>query len=193
MKYKSLFIAPLAMLGMAIAMPASADVNVSVRVGAPAFFGRIDIDGAPPPLLILPKPVIITPPSVQVEMEPLYLRVRPEESRNWRRYCNRYDACGRKVYFVKDRWYRNVYAPHYHSHHEEFERREHERMERERERMERERAEREHWREHRDDHRDDYRDDRRDNDDRDHDRRDDHDEHHDNGRRRHGPDHDDHR
>jgi len=181
-KYRSLLIAPIAILSLAAAVPASADVNVSVRVGQPTFFGRIDINGAPPPLLILPKPVIITPPAVHVDVEPepLYLRVRPEESRNWRRYCNRYDACGRKVYFVKDRWYRNVYAPHYHSHHEEFERRE-------RERMERERAERERWRERQERHED-----------HDHDRRDDrHDSHRHEDRRdrrddRHDRDHDDH-
>jgi len=140
-KYKKLLIAPLTILALTVSIPAFADVNLSIRVGEPTFFGRIDVAGAPPPLLIRPRPIIIEPPSVNVAVEPLYLRVRPEESRNWRRYCHRYDACGRHVYFVKDRWYHDVYVPHYHSHYEEFERREHERMEQER-------AEHERWQEH---------------------------------------------
>jgi len=189
-KYKNLLIAPIALLGLAAAMPAAADVNLSIRVGEPTFFGRIDIAGAPPPMLLMPKPVIIEPPAVQVDMEPLYLRVRPEESRNWRRYCRRYDACGRRVYFVRDSWYRDVYVPHYHSHHEDFERRENERMEHERQERERWREHEEHerWREHEDrerdrreerhedghDRREERRDDRRDDHhDRDHDHHDD--------------------
>ncbi len=158
-------------LSLAFLSPAFADVHVSINVGAPDFFGRVDIAGAPPPVLLLPKPVIIEPPGVNVSVEPMYLRVRPEESRNWRRYCFRYNACGHPVYFVKDTWYRNVYVPHYHTHHEEFERREHERLDHERleqERMEREHHEHEHWQEHHDDHEH--------HDDRDHH---DHDDHHD--------------
>ena len=171
-------------LGLALALPAMADVNLSVRIGDPLFFGRIDINGLPPPPLLLPKPVIIEPPSVDVELEPLYLHVRPEESRDWRRYCHFYNACGRRVYFVQDRWYRNTYVPHYRSHREDYERREHEWYEHEQHEhgwYDRDRARWQHHEEHHDDrpppppHREEY-----------HDRRDYHDE-------RHDDHHDDHR
>jgi len=28
-------------------------------------------------------------------------------------YCPKYNACGRPVYFVRDRWYNEVYVPQY--------------------------------------------------------------------------------
>ncbi len=185
-------------LSLAVVTPAFADIGISLNIGAPDFFGRIDIEGAPPPVLLSSRPIVIERPSVDVEVEPLYLHVPETESRDWRHYCNRYNACGRPVYFVKDRWYRQVYAPHYRSHHEEYEHRReqwHEHYDR--------RDERE-WREHRDheEHRNDMHHERYDerhderhedhrdqhHDDMHHDQHDDHqDEHHDEHH-----DHDDH-
>jgi hypothetical protein len=46
-------------------------------------------------------------------LSPIYLRVPNDHSRNWRRYCGRYNACSRPVYFVRDDWYRDVYVPRY--------------------------------------------------------------------------------
>ena len=44
----------------AATLPAfAADVGVSVTVGQPGFYGRIDIGNAPPPVLIYPQPVVI--------------------------------------------------------------------------------------------------------------------------------------
>ena len=54
-----------------------------------------------------------------VSGEPLYLRVPPGHSRDWKRYCGRYDACGRPVYFVRNDWYNNVYSPRYREDHRE--------------------------------------------------------------------------
>ena len=49
-----------ALLLAASALPAlAADVGVSVSVGQPGFYGRIDIGNAPPPVLIYPQPVVI--------------------------------------------------------------------------------------------------------------------------------------
>lgn len=171
MKYTKYLIA---ILSLAFLSPAFADVHVSINVGAPDFFGRVDIAGAPPPALLLPRPVFIAPPGVNVTVEPMYLRVRPEESRNWRHYCSRYNACGHPVYFVKDTWYRNVYVPHYRAHHEEFEQRERDRMEHERmeqQRMQSEHHEHEQMQQHHDDHHDDHghHDDHHDHDHHDHD------------------------
>ena len=96
------------------AMPAQAtDVGVSISVGEPGFYGRIDIGDFPQPVLVYPRPVIIRPAPVAVTAAPIYLRVPPGHAKNWRKHCARYDACGQPVYFVQDRWYNSVYVPEY--------------------------------------------------------------------------------
>ncbi len=91
----------------------AADVGVSISVGQPGFYGRIDIGDYPypQPRVIYSRPVII---HRHVDVyEPIYLRVPPGHAKNWSRYCNRYDACGQPVYFVEDSWYHNDYVPLY--------------------------------------------------------------------------------
>ena len=98
----------------ASALPAfAADVGVSVTVGQPGFYGRIDIGNAPPPVLIYPQPVVIQRVYVAQPPPPLYLHVPPGHAQKWSKHCHKYDACSRPVYFVKDDWYNNVYVPHY--------------------------------------------------------------------------------
>lgn len=93
---------------------AQAQVGVSINVRQPGVYGRIDIGGGlPPPALVLPQPVLISPPRVMVERAPIYLYVPPAHQQNWRRYCGRYGACGQPVYFVQDRWVRERYAEHH--------------------------------------------------------------------------------
>ena len=110
----------LSALSMTIAFATSAmatDVGVSVSVGQPGFYGRIDIGSVPPPVLIYPAPVIIQRPVVVQPVQPIYLHVPPGHAKNWSKHCHKYDACGRPVYFVKDEWYNNVYVPHYEKDH----------------------------------------------------------------------------
>lgn len=98
----------------AATLPAfAADVGVSVTVGQPGFYGRIDIGNAPPPVLIYPQPVVIQRVYVAQPPPPLYLHVPPGHAQKWSKHCHKYDACSRPVYFVKDDWYNNVYVPHY--------------------------------------------------------------------------------
>jgi uncharacterized protein YcfJ len=99
-----------------VAAPAfAADVGVSVSVGQPGFYGRIDIGGMPPPRLVYAQPIIVAPaPRGVVVDEPIYLRVPPGHAKHWRKHCMQYNACGRQVYFVDDRWYNDVYVPRYH-------------------------------------------------------------------------------
>jgi len=92
---------------------AQAQVGVSISVHQPGVYGRIDIGGLPPPALVLPEPVLISPPRVAVQRAPIYLYVPPAHQQNWRRYCGRYSACGQPVYFVQDRWVRERYAEHH--------------------------------------------------------------------------------
>jgi hypothetical protein len=110
MKHKFLRMA--AMLAMVSGQSLAADVGVSISVGEPGFYGRLDIGNFPPPQLIYPRPIVIQPVA-GVVYEPIYLRVPPAHAGDWRRYCNAYGACGRPVYFVQDRWYNEVYVPHY--------------------------------------------------------------------------------
>jgi hypothetical protein len=57
--------------------------------------------------------VIIQRVPVGVVRQPVYLHVPPGHAKNWSKHCYRYDACGRPVYFVQDRWYNEVYVPRY--------------------------------------------------------------------------------
>ena len=170
----------LAVLALACAagsVPALAgDVGVSISLGEPGFYGHLDIGNVGRPALVYDQPVLIE--RRYRDLAPVYLRVPPEHARNWRRYCDVYNACARPVYFVRDDWYRNVYAPRYRSEHvRDYERRDERRDEWRDERRDEHRDDRRE--ERRDDRRDDRRDERRD--DRRDDRRDhdDH-EHHDN-------------
>jgi hypothetical protein len=51
--------------------------------------------------------VIIAPPRVVVQQQPVYLYVPPAHQQHWSRYCGRYHACGQPVYFVRDEWVRD--------------------------------------------------------------------------------------
>lgn len=96
-----------------LSTPASA--QVSINIGQPGFYGRLDIGGFPPPPLLFPEPMMIQ--RVPVSRPPLYLRVPPGHARDWRRHCRHYGACGERVYFVQDNWYRHEYAPRYQERH----------------------------------------------------------------------------
>jgi len=87
------------------------NVGVSISVGEPGFYGQLDIGNVDRPRLVYGQPVLIERGYRNVA--PLYLRVPRDHSNSWRRYCGRYNACNRPVYFVRDEWYRDVYAPHY--------------------------------------------------------------------------------
>lgn len=99
---------------LALAVPAfAADVRVSVGIGEPGYYGRIDVGNLPAPRVLYREPVVITPAPVGVVRAPVYLRVPPGHARNWRRFCGRYNACGEPVYFVQDSWYDDVYVPYH--------------------------------------------------------------------------------
>lgn len=97
----------------------AADVGVSVSIGQPGFYGRIDIGNTPQPQLIYASPVIIQQVPVNVVRQPIYLRVPPGHEKKWDKHCRKYNACGQPVYFVQQDWYTNVYAPGYRSEHRE--------------------------------------------------------------------------
>jgi hypothetical protein len=113
----------MAMATASITAPAfAADVGVSITIGEPGFYGQLDLGNYGRPPVIYSRPVTITRGRYGTSLEPLYLRVPQGHSRDWKRYCGRYDACGRPVYFVRDDWYRNTYAPRYRDDHREVHR-----------------------------------------------------------------------
>jgi len=102
----------------AAAVPAlAADVGVSISIGQPGFYGRIDIGGYPPPQLIYTQPLVIE--RVPVNRPPIYLRVPPKHAKHWRKYCHEYNACGERVFFVQNNWYSREYVPRYQNQHRE--------------------------------------------------------------------------
>jgi hypothetical protein len=108
-----------AIAAAALATPALAtDVGVSVTVGQPGFYGRIDIGDYPypPPRVIYSQPRVVER-VVVIEREPVYLRVPPGHRKNWSKHCHRYNACGERVYFVRDDWYERDYVPLYQERH----------------------------------------------------------------------------
>ena len=100
---------------LALSLSAAAQ-NVSITVGQPGFYGRIDLGNMAPPPVIYAEPIIVHRP-VRVIDEPLYLRVPPGHAKKWSKHCGAYNACGRRVFFVRDDWYVNDYAPRYRAEH----------------------------------------------------------------------------
>jgi hypothetical protein len=87
---------------------AQTSVGLSIGINQPGVYGQINIGALPAPALVAPQPVVIAPGSVAAP--PAYLYVPIAEQHNWRRYCGKYNACGRPVYFVRENWVRDRYA-----------------------------------------------------------------------------------
>jgi hypothetical protein len=100
----------------AVAAPAvAADVGVSLNIGQPGFYGRINIGDFPQPRLIYQQPRFIE--RAAESRPPIYLHVPPGHAKNWRKHCREYNACGERVYFVQNNWYSQEYVPHYQERH----------------------------------------------------------------------------
>jgi hypothetical protein len=109
------------MLAATLSPPAQAtDVGVSLSVGQPGFYGRLDIGDYPTPQLLYRQPVLIE--RGEIRRAPVYLRVPPGHARNWRRHCGAYNACDEQVYFVENNWYQREYVPRYQAEHRDRER-----------------------------------------------------------------------
>ena len=93
----------------------AADVGVSVNIGEPGFYGRLDIGGYPQPQVIYHRPIVVE--RAPTDRAPIYLRVPPGHAKNWRKHCREYNACDERVFFVRDNWYTREYVPRYREHH----------------------------------------------------------------------------
>ena len=108
---KALLCAALFAAGVSVSF--AADVNVSVSMGQPGFYGQLDIGNVPQPQLIYTRPVVVQAVPEFAAAPPIYLHVPPGHEKHWNKHCAQYNACGRPVYFVRDDWYNREYVPHY--------------------------------------------------------------------------------
>ena len=97
---------------LAAAFPAMAQTGVSVSIGQPGFYGRIDIGDFARPQVVYAQPVIVEEHR-HYRAEPIYLRVPPGHRKNWKKHCRHYGACGQPVMFVRDEWYNREVVPRY--------------------------------------------------------------------------------
>lgn len=97
-------LAVLALLLGAAAAQAQAYISSTISGQlAPGVYGRVDIGNAPPPALMYAQPMLgLAGARPMPHAQPVYLWVPPDHSRNWRRYCGRYNACGQQVYFLRN-------------------------------------------------------------------------------------------
>ena len=109
------FLIAAAIAAATITTPAVAEVGVSVSIGQPGYYGRLDIGDFPQPQLYYSQPRVIVHESYQ--SEPVYLRVPPGHRKHWAQHCGEYNACNERVYFVQDDWYNHEYAPRYQEQH----------------------------------------------------------------------------
>lgn len=101
---------------VSLATPALAsDVGVSISIGQPGFYGRIDIGGYPQPHVIYRQPIVIE--RVPMNRPPIYLHVPLGHAKHWSNHCRTYNACSERVFFVKDGWYNREYVPRYQERH----------------------------------------------------------------------------
>lgn len=111
------FLIAAALSAVAFTTPAFAsNVGVSVNIGQPGFYGRLDVADYPQPRVIYRQPVVIEQ-VYEEERPPIYLHVPPRHARHWNRYCGEYNACGERVLFVQDNWYQREYVSHYRERH----------------------------------------------------------------------------
>jgi hypothetical protein len=99
------------------------DLNIGVVISGevqPGVYGQVELGNRPPPPVVYARPVIIVPERNH-RYEPVYLHVPPGHAKNWRKFCGRYNACGRPVYFVKSA----EYEPNYRRDHDRYDRDDH--------------------------------------------------------------------
>jgi hypothetical protein len=103
------------LITVSLGVPLAADVNVTIPIGEPGYYGFIEIGDFPRPRLIYREPVLVS--EVAHSPPPVYLVVPPGHAKRWPDYCHDYGYCGQPVYFVEPGWYQEVYVPEYRKRH----------------------------------------------------------------------------
>jgi hypothetical protein len=98
-----------ALLAASTAPALSSEVGVSISIGQPGFYGRVDLGAFPPPPVIYRQAMVVE--RRPWAGAPVYLHVPPGHARHWHKHCRSYNACGQPVYFVRNDWYQRDYMP----------------------------------------------------------------------------------
>lgn len=110
-------------------LPARAGTPIiNLTVGgeiSPGVYGQVQFGNAPPPEVINAQPIMVAPEPRGAAVEPMYLHVPPGHAKHWSRYCHRYNACNRPVYFVKTGRYQPDYRDRHHDKYRNEDRRDH--------------------------------------------------------------------
>ena len=99
------------------ALVSASDFGLSRNIDQSGFYGQINLDdNYPSPQVVYPQPVLVREARGREHQSPVYLHVPSHHSGNWHQHCHRYQACNQSVYFVRENWYNDVYAPQYNRH-----------------------------------------------------------------------------
>lgn len=97
------------------------DLGINVILSgevSPGVYGQVEIGNSPRPTVVYDQPRVIVVDKRYARSEPIYLHVPPGHSMHWDKHCHEYNACGRRVYFVKSREYEPEYQREHHNHHD---------------------------------------------------------------------------
>ena len=95
-------------------LASAADKDASAVIAGPVtpgVYGRVSVANKPLPPLVYEQAMFVERPDTAGRVEPLYLHVPPEHAKNWRKYCDKYQACDHPVFFVKSAEYEPGYEP----------------------------------------------------------------------------------
>ena len=96
------------------------DLGISVVLEGeiqPGVYGRVELSKDSHPDLVYREPRLIRVDERYSSYRPVYLHVPPGHAKNWDKHCHKYNACYRKVYFVRSVEYDADYS-HQHEQHQ---------------------------------------------------------------------------
>jgi len=100
-----------AVLAAVTAAVLAADNQGHASIGQPDYNGRLYFGDYVHPVVINRYPITIE--HVSTNRPPVYLHVPTGQTKDWRRHCREYNACGERVYTAQDNWYNRDYVPRY--------------------------------------------------------------------------------
>ncbi len=112
-------ISVLASLLTGISLAHAGDIGVNVVLEgevAPGVYGRVELGKDSHPDLVYREPRVVVVEEKYRRYKPVYLHVPPGHAKHWDKHCHQYNACHRKVYFVKSAEYSPDYRHDDHDH-----------------------------------------------------------------------------
>lgn len=86
------------------------DLGINVILSgeiSPGVYGQVELGNKPAPRVVYEQPRVIVVDKRYVNERPIYLHVPPGHAKHWDKHCREYNACSRKVYFVRSNEYDN--------------------------------------------------------------------------------------